>query len=181
MGEVQLQLGGPDAQQQLEMHNSQPQIKYNRLKNLLISALMVGDNAGNLVRDEFEKIFTKLLKGRKIKSISVNEIGMLAVVTEEVATGRLVELDSLSSGEKNVALTFLIVASSVAMDGVVLFDEPELHLNPAVSRDLLSFIIDQYAKPKNIQFILCTHSPEILSGAFANDDCALLHLSRLMI
>ena len=176
MGEVQLQLGGPDTQQQLEMHNSQPQIKYSRLKNLLINALMVGDHSGKLVRDEFGVIFSKLLKGRTIDSISINELGMLSVVTQETATHRLVELDSLSSGEKNVALTFLIVASSVANDSVVLFDEPELHLNPAVSRDLLQFIIDQYAKPKNIQFIMCTHSPEILAGAFANDDCALLHL-----
>ena len=40
----------------------------------------------------------------------------------------------------------------------------------------MTFIMNQYSKPRSIQFIMCTHSPEILSGAFSNNDCALLHL-----
>jgi AAA domain, putative AbiEii toxin, Type IV TA system len=97
-------------------------------------------------------------------------------MTEEISTGKLIELDSLSSGEKNIALTFLILSTSVADGGIVLFDEPELHLNPAVSREILSFVMDRYSMVKNMQFIMCTHSPEILSGAFSNDDCNLMHL-----
>lgn len=176
LGEVNLQLGGPDVQQQLEMHNSQPQIKYQRLKHILINSLVVGDSSQGNVRSEFEKIFSKLLKGRAIESININEFGLLSVMTREVNTGKLVELDALSSGEKNIALTFLIVSSSLNNGGIALFDEPELHLNPAVSADLLAFIMDEYSVAKNIQFLLCTHSPEILSGAFASDKCALLHL-----
>ncbi len=176
MGEANLQLGGPDAQQQLEMHNSQPQIKYHRLKNLIINSLIFQNNDSQSVKAEFENIFSKLLRGRTINSIDVNDLGLLSVMTEEITSGRLIELDSLSSGEKNIALTFLIVAKSVASGGIALFDEPELHLNPAVSRDVLPFILNNYSKPRCIQFIMCSHSPEILSGAFANDDCALLHL-----
>ncbi|WP_455270341.1 AAA family ATPase [Rhizobium herbae] len=176
MGETNLQLGGPDAQQQLEMHNSQPQLKYQRLKNMIINSLVITDVDRGTVKAEFESIFKNLLKGRTIKTINVNELGLLSVMTEESGSGRLIELDSLSSGEKNIALTFLIVATSVSDGGIALFDEPELHLNPAVSRDLLSFMMKQYSKPRKLQFIMCTHSPEILSGAFANEDCALLHL-----
>ncbi|PDT64733.1 hypothetical protein CO683_36280 [Bradyrhizobium ottawaense] len=97
-------------------------------------------------------------------------------MTEDIATKRLIELDSLSSGEKNIALPFLIVARSVAEGGIALFDEPELYLNPAVSRELLSFVMTRYSKPRDIQFVMCTHSPEILSGAFADEECTLLHL-----
>ena len=176
MGEVNLQLGGPDALQQLESHNSQPQLKYTRLKNLIISSLVIEESDRQTLHSEFEKIFSGLLKGRRIKTININELGLLSVMTEEVATSRLIELDSLSSGEKNIALTFLIVARSVAKGGIALFDEPELHLNPAVSRDILSFVMEEYSRPRNIQFIMCTHSPEILSGAFSNEDCTLLHL-----
>jgi hypothetical protein len=176
MGEVSLQLGGPDAQQQLESHNSQPQNKYQRLKNLIVGSLVVQDESKDTLKKEFETIFSALLKGRRIKTIGIDELGLLSVMTEEIATGRVIELDSLSSGEKNIALTFLIVARSVAMGGIALFDEPELHLNPAVSRELLSFVMEQYSKPRNIQFLMCTHSPEILSGAFANAECTLLHL-----
>jgi hypothetical protein len=117
MGEVNLQLGGPDAQQQMESHNSQPQLKYTRLKNLIINSLMIEDEDQQTVREEFELIFSGLLKSRRIKTIKVNELGLLSVMTEEVATGRPIELDSLSSGEKNIALTFLIVARSVAKGG----------------------------------------------------------------
>lgn len=176
MGEVNLQLGGPDAQQQLLSHNSQPQIKYTRLKNLIINSLVIDQPNLDNVKTEFERIFSGLLKGRRLGTINVNELGLLSVMTEEIATGKLIELDSLSSGEKNIALTFLIIARSVSEGGIALFDEPELHLNPAVSRDILNFIMTEYSSPRNIQFIMCTHSPEILSGAFANDSCMLLHL-----
>ncbi|MDK4737795.1 AAA family ATPase [Rhizobium sp. CNPSo 3464] len=178
VGETNLQLGGPDAQQQLEMHNSQPQLKYQRLKNLIINAMVLEgtEDGTNTVKQEFETIFTELLKGRRIESIRVNDLGLLSVMTRELTTERLIELDSLSSGEKNIALTFLIVAKSLAPHGIALFDEPELHLNPAVSRDLLTFMLRQYSKPRGVQFLMCSHSPEILSGAFSNDECALLHL-----
>jgi predicted ATPase len=177
MGEAQLQMGGQDAQLQLEAHNSQPQLKYQRLKNIIINALVLqDDNKENTVQSEFEAIFRGLLRGRRIKSVGVSNLGLLSVMTEEIATGRLIELDSLSSGEKNIALTFLLVSRSVADGGVALFDEPELHLNPAVSRDLLSFMMQKYSKPREIQFLMCTHSPEILSGAYADEECTLLHL-----
>jgi predicted ATPase len=176
MGEVNLQLGGPDAQQQMESHNSQPQLKYQRLKNLIIGSLVLQDQGGDTIHQEFEKIFSGLLRGRRIKSIGVNDLGLLSVMTEEMSSGRIIELDSLSSGEKNIALTFLILARSVAEGGIALFDEPELHLNPAVSRDLLAFMMTNYAKPRNIQFLMCTHAPEILSGAFSDEECTLLHL-----
>lgn len=177
IGEVQLQIGAQDAQLQLEAHNSQPQLKYQRLKNIIVNALVLeGDNKNDTVQSEFEAIFKGLLRGRRIKSVGVNNLGLLSVMTEEIATGRLIELDSLSSGEKNIALTFLLVSRSVAQGGIALFDEPELHLNPAVSRDLLSFMMQKYSKPREIQFLLCTHSPEILSGAYADEECTLLHL-----
>jgi predicted ATPase len=176
MGEVNLQLGGPDAQQQLESHNSQPQQKYQRLKNLIIGSLVIQDQQSETIHADFEKIFSGLLRGRRIKSIGINELGLLSVMTEEVATNRIIELDSLSSGEKNIALTFLILARSVAEGGIALFDEPELHLNPAVCRDLLAFMMKNYSKPRDIQFVMCTHAPEILSGAFSDEECTLLHL-----
>jgi hypothetical protein len=143
---------------------------------LIVGSLVVQGEHEKTIQGDFETIFSGLLKGRRIKTIGINDLGLLSVMTEEVSTGRLIELDSLSSGEKNIALTFLILARSVTKGGIALFDEPELHLNPAVSRDLLSFMMGQYSKPRDIQFLMCTHSPEILSGAFANEECTLLHL-----
>jgi AAA domain, putative AbiEii toxin, Type IV TA system/Protein of unknown function (DUF4435) len=177
MGEVGMQFGGPDAQQQLESHNSQPQLKYQRLKTLIINSLLVASSPdGSTIQQDFEKIFSGLLQGRRIVAINTNELGLLSIMTQEISSGRLIELDGLSSGEKNIALTFLLVRRSIARAGIALFDEPELHLNPAVSRDLIPFVMKEYSKGRDIQFIMCTHSPEVLSGAFKDEDCNLLHL-----
>lgn len=176
MGEVNLQLGAPDAQQQLEAHSSQPQLKYQRLKNTILSSLVINQPDAPSIKQDFETIFSGLLRGRTIKNITLNELGLLSIMTQDTVTGREIELDSLSSGEKNIALTFLLVARSIAKGGIALFDEPELHLNPAVSRDLLPFIMREYALGRDIQFIMCTHSPEVLSGAFKDESCTHLHL-----
>jgi hypothetical protein len=86
------------------------------------------------------------------------------------------DIDGMSSGEKGLILTFLIISYSLAEGGIVLIDEPELHLNPAVCKILLPFLIDHYLVPKGIQAIICTHSPELLSAAFDRKDCSLHHL-----
>ena len=175
-GEAQIQLGAADSQQQIESHNAQPQIKYTRMKNMIFNTIVMGESHRQNILAEFEKIFTGILRGRKIDTLGVNELGMLSVMTEEIDTKRKVEIDNLSSGEKNLILTFLLIANAVTNGGIVLFDEPELHLNPAVCREMLAFMMAEYANPQDLQFIICTHSPEILSGAFSGDDCSLYHL-----
>jgi hypothetical protein len=69
-----------------------------------------------------------------------------------------------------------LIARSIADNGLILLDEPELHLNPAVCRDLLQFFVDEFATKKNMQAIICSHSAEILAGAFERTNCSLFHL-----
>ncbi len=176
-GEQPVQLGGPDAAQQLESYNSQPQLKFNRLKNAIFSASFLGYEPNERsLKEEFERIFNGLLKGRQLHNFGINEIGFLNVQIRDIESNRVFDLDGMSSGEKGLILTFLMIARSVVNHGVVLLDEPELHLNPAVCKDLLNFVIEEYAKPRDLQVIICTHSPEILSTAFDSDECALYHL-----
>ena len=176
-GEQPVQLGGPDAAQQLESYNSQPQLKFSRLKNAIFSAsFLASDTNERSLPDEFERIFNGLLKGRKLDAFGINEIGFLNVQIRDLDSNRVFDLDGMSSGEKGLILTFLMIARSVVKHGIVLLDEPELHLNPAVCKDLLNFIIEEYAKPRDLQVIICTHSPEILTTAFDSDECALYHL-----
>lgn len=176
-GEQPVQLGGPDAAQQLESYNSQPQLKFSRLKNAIFSASLLGSTSDERsLPEEFERIFNGLLKGRKLDTFGINEIGFLNVQIKDLDSNRVFDLDGMSSGEKGLILTFLMIARSVVQHGIVLLDEPELHLNPAVCKDLLNFIIEEYAKPRDLQVIICTHSPEILTTAFDSDECALYHL-----
>ncbi len=177
-GEQPVQLGGPDASQQLESYNSQPATKFNRLKNTIFSAAILGEETtpSNSLAYQFERIFSGILKGRRLLQMGVNEIGMLSVLIQDTETGRSFDLDGMSSGEKGLILTFLLIARSVTEDGMVLLDEPELHLNPAVCKDLLAFLVEEYVQPRNLQVLICSHSPEILAGAFDSDHCSLYHL-----
>jgi predicted ATPase len=175
-GEQPIQLGSPDAGQQLEAHNSQPQTKYNRLKNTVFGTIIASENGRQQILDDFRTIFSGVLKGRELLGAGINQWGMLTTLVKDVESGRVFDIDAMSSGEKGLILTFLLIARTMQKQGVVLLDEPELHLNPAVCKDLLPFIIDNYSKPKELQLIICSHSPEILAGAFDRDECSLFHL-----
>ncbi|MEX3930248.1 ATP-dependent endonuclease [Paraburkholderia phymatum] len=175
-GEQPVQLGAGDSGQQLESHNSQPQLKYARLKNTIFSAIVMSEQDREQLFSEFHRIFSGILKGRHIKGVGINELGLLSIMIED-ETGRQFDLDSMSSGEKGLILTFLLVERTLVEGGLILLDEPELHLNPAVSKELLPFIVDQYATRKNLQLIICSHSPEILAGAFDRDECSLYSLT----
>jgi predicted ATPase len=175
-GEQQIQLGAADSVQQIESHTSQPQLKYTRLKNTIFNAVITGAQDRLELEQEFGRIFGGILKGRKLVGVGVNAIGLLSISVQDVETGRIFEVDGMSSGEKGLILTFLLIGRSIADSGIILLDEPELHLNPAVCKDLLSFLVDNYVVRKDLQVIVCSHSPEILAGAFEKDECSLFHL-----
>jgi energy-coupling factor transporter ATP-binding protein EcfA2 len=121
-------------------------------------------------------LFEKILRGKELGDIGVNEIGMLSIPIIDLESGGEFQIDGLSSGEKGLILTFLLISQNVANYGLVLLDEPELHLNPAVCRDLLQFFVDELAEKRNIQGIICSHSAEILAGSFERSSCSLFHL-----
>lgn len=151
-------------------------LKYNRLKNTIYNTIISSEDGRDILNNEFRRIFSGVLKGRELVGAGVNNHGLLSIKIRDISTGHEFDLDGMSSGEKGLVLTFLLIGRSSADHGVVMLDEPELHLNPAVCKDLLSFIVDNYSTPKNLQIIVCSHSPEILAGAFDRDECALYHL-----
>jgi predicted ATPase len=175
-GEQQVQLGVADTTNQLESYNSQPQLKYQRLKNTIFNSIISGSAGRVDLQKQFQLIFERILRGKDLGEIGVNELGMLSIPIRDLESGSLFQIDGLSSGEKGLILTFLLIAQNVANRGIVLLDEPELHLNPAVCRDLLQFFVDEFAEKKDIQGIICSHSAEILAGSFERASCSLFHL-----
>lgn len=175
-GETPIQLGGQDAAMQLQSHNSQPQLKYSRLKSTIINSMFEPSVRQRLI-ENFKKLFSRVLKDRELLDSSiVNDFGLISIQIRDLAAGRTFDIDQMSSGEKGLILTFLIINGSVAPGGIVLLDEPELHLNPAVCKLLLPFLIEECLVPRGIQAIICSHSPEILGEAFDRRDCDLHHL-----
>jgi hypothetical protein len=175
-GEAQIQLGSADAFQQLESHNSTPPTKYHRLKNTIFASIVEGLAGKDAIKSEFRNIFEKLLRGRTIESFGINQYGQAIINIKDVSSGRIFDIDSMSSGEKGLILTFLLISRTLERGGLILLDEPELHLNPAVCKDLLGFMLDELLVPNDIQVVMCTHSPEIFGVAMRRDDCSTFHM-----
>jgi len=101
-----------------------------------------------------------------------------------------VDIDQLSSGEKEVLCLLMpfieyesqhILESMQVVDGqgssspasavgdvVVLIDEPELHLHPALQVRLLEYMRGRVAQG-GVQFILATHSPTLMNAASSDE------------
>ena len=179
-GEVAIQIGSGDMAAQLQSHLGAPASKYQRLKQHLVNRFLMGEE--KQLKTDFQTIFDQLLPGKALQSLRLNSMGGLAVLIREAATGAVYDIDHMSSGEKGLILTFLFMKRSTAPGGLIMIDEPELHLNPAVCRNIVPFLIEHVIPDADVQILLATHSPEIVSSAHEREDCALLHLrSRSVI
>ncbi len=85
--------------------------------------------------------------------------------------GTLLNINQLSAGEKMLMILVadlarrLIIANPnsenpLQQDGVILIDEIDLHLHPSWQRAIIPNLMDIFP---NCQFILTTHSPQIIS------------------
>lgn len=175
-GEVNIQLGSADMQQQVFSHLAQPAGKYNRLKQIIVNSFVLGVDSRKDLEDSFNAIFGELLPGKKLEAIQQKPTGNLTVLIRDLKLDRVFDIDSMSSGEKGLILTFLLLRKCIAPGGIVLLDEPELHLNPAVCGRLVPFLQSRIIGPLSLQAFICTHSAEILSSALHGNDCSIFHL-----
>ncbi len=101
---------------------------------------------------KLEDLIRKLFSGSKTITFSPSSI---KVITSQ---GQELELTTLSSGEKHLLRIF---AEAITIDdSTILIDEPELSLHVEWQRDLVSSL--RLLNP-NSQYILATHSPEIMA------------------
>jgi ABC-type phosphate/phosphonate transport system ATPase subunit len=77
-----------------------------------------------------------------------------------LANGATHNLDELSSGEHQVLIMLFTVQRWLQPGGVVLIDEPDLHLHPSLILQLLASIENIVAK-KNGQLILTSHATDV--------------------
>ena len=175
-GEVTIQIGSAEASIQIQSHIGTPAAKYQRLKQSIVNSLMLSGVDQNKLQEEFDYVLRKLLPGKELAGLSLTPVGTLKVAIREAATGKVFDVDSMSSGEKGLILTFMLLRKSLAKGGVALLDEPELHLNPAVCKNIVPFLSESIVDDGDLQVILCTHSADILGSAFDRTDCSIHHL-----
>jgi len=72
--------------------------------------------------------------------------------------------DDLGSGEQSIVRMIQQIVESSNIGGIIMIDEPELHLHPQYQVQLWA-ILELLSQRQNIQIIIATHSP-----IFINDD-----------
>ena len=62
------------------------------------------------------------MKDREIIGLKLDEFGLVSVQVKDLTTNQTFDIDSMSSGEKGLILTFLLIGNSIANGGVILID-----------------------------------------------------------
>jgi predicted ATP-binding protein involved in virulence len=102
----------------------------------------------------------------------VQRVPQRFVVTKE---GSTLEIDQLSDGERNLLamvgdlarrLAMASLSDALAHEAVVMIDEVELHLHPGLQREILPRLLKTFP---NTQFIVTTHSPQVLASVHAKN------------
>lgn len=78
-------------------------------------------------------------------------------------SGEQISFNLLSSGEKQLLLLFINTITSTQLATIFIIDEPEISLNVKWQRNLIDTLL-KFSLEKNIQYILSTHSLELLSS-----------------
>ena len=110
------------------------------------------------------KLFTEIINDRNKftgKSISFsNEHGI-----EMKVGGEFLDMNNLSSGEKNDFLMFYNLILGSTQNGIIFIDEPEISLHIEWQETFIDKILE-ISKINNQQVIIATHSPNIINGHF---------------
>ncbi|ROO62038.1 putative ATP-dependent endonuclease of OLD family [Micromonospora sp. Llam0] len=87
------------------------------------------------------------------------------------------DIDELSSGEKEIVYGYLRLKSAGLKNSVILVDEPELHLNPALLRHLPDFYHKHLGVAENNQIWLITHSDVMLRHCAGHPKYSVFYMS----
>ena len=117
-------------------------------------------------------VFNNILKKAKFKySVKYNPLtneetpNKVTFIDNENSIDK-VQIETLSSGEKTImSLIFVLYHSSNngSFPDVILFDEPDAHLHPSLTKVFLDVIENVLVKEQNVKVIMTTHSPSTIA------------------
>lgn len=128
-----------------------------------------GTKSGNLVDNLQDKTFTDINVSLKnimkmhldIKRDNIYTTGgTFRFISDE--TGDVINPAELSAGEKGIIHFIFCIHGYEIKNGVMIIDEPELHLHPQLQQKYLE-MLKQTEKDEKIQFIIATHSPTFIT------------------
>ena len=130
--------------------------------------------------ETLQELFTIFFPGKKFLGPVPTEDGNLSFPVE-VEGGAIHDINDLSSGEKEVLFGYLRLRNSAPKYSVILLDEPELHLNPALVRGLPQFYHKHLSQDLENQIWLVTHSDAFLREAMGHNGLRVFHMQYATI
>lgn len=121
----------------------------------------VEDNEDSYLLDELNSLIEKFAGGH-LSKLRQGENNALALRINPINSRETFSFDELSSGQKEIISTFyMILKHTRNFPGLVLIDEPELHLNVEWQSKFIRML--KKLVPGN-QYIMATHSEEIFGS-----------------
>lgn len=126
---------------------------------------LLNNNYQSFANDEEVKLVNKHITKLGYKGFKFKEIDALNNVYQaliEKKDGEFFEISKASSGEKEIMNMLLGMFAFNVKNGVVIVDEPDLHLHPLWQNVLLE-LFSELTQERGIQFLLVTHSPAFVT------------------
>ena len=123
--------------------------------------------------EKYQNIFADALPGKQLQKI---DPASPREFQYKDRSGQTLNFSSLSSGEQEIIKILFDVARKDIKHSVIIVDEPELHLHPTLTFQLVESL-------KNIgdhtnQFIFITHSSDLISTYYATGDVYFIDSSQ---
>ncbi|MFG6846662.1 recombinase RecF, partial [Burkholderia pseudomallei] len=112
VGEVVIQIGPQDFKAQLDSHFSAAATKYGRLKQTVVNRAVLSRINDIDLAPEFNSIFDTFLPGKEFVGLQQKPTGLVTVLVRDKISDKVFDIDSLSSGEKGLVLSFLLFKTS---------------------------------------------------------------------
>ena len=130
--------------------------------------------------ETLQELFTTFFPGKTFLGPVPTTDGNLGFPVQ-INNGSTHDINDLSSGEKEILFGYLRLRSSAPKYSVILLDEPELHLNPALVRGLPQFYYKQMGQALENQIWLVTHSDAFLREAIGQDGLQVFHMQHASV
>lgn len=179
-GDINVRLGQGDTNQSRFLYGLEN--KYQNLKTRLTEELVRARLKGEFgsegpLEASLKELFTTFLPGKTFLGVKVDQHTDEIRFDVELSTGEIHDIDELSSGEKEIVYGYLWLRTATPRRSIVMIDEPELHLNPALVQSLPGFYKTNLAEALTSQVWIVTHSDAILRTAARDESMDVFHIA----
>lgn len=155
--------------------NVKSELAASFVRELIARRAGVDSHGAASLTETLQELFATFFPGKKFLGPVPGPDGTLDFPVK-LDSGAEHDIDDLSSGEKEVLFGYLRLRNDAPKNSIVLIDEPELHLNPALICGLPQFYHRHIGRSLGNQLWLMTHSDALLREAVGQPEFSVYHM-----